>query len=67
MAMQGVLWTKACGGMFLFAFLVTEAAALFYRRSRIPLIYSSLPGIRNSSAREAAELHVAQQFESVET
>lgn len=60
MAMQGVPWTKVWGAMFLFTFLVTEVAALFHRRSRIPSVYSSLPGIRYSSAR------VVRQFESVE-
>lgn len=60
MAMQGVPWTKVWGGMFLFAFLVIEAAALFYRRSRIPSVYSSLPGIRYSSAQ------IIRKFESVE-
>jgi hypothetical protein len=60
MAMQGVPWTKVWGGMFLFTFLVTEAAALFNRRSRTPSVYSSLPGIRYSSAQ------VVRQFESVE-
>lgn len=61
-AMQGVPWTKAWGAMFLFAFLVTEAAALFARRSSNPSVYSSLPGIHKSTA----ESLVAQRFEVLE-
>lgn len=53
MAMQGMLWTKAWDYMFLFAFLVTDVAALFHRRSITPSVCLSLPEIHNSSAREA--------------
>jgi hypothetical protein len=67
MAMQGVPWTKAWGAMFLFAFLVSEAAALFARRSSTPSIYSSLPGIHNSAAQLATKWHVARRFESMES
>jgi hypothetical protein len=63
MAMQGVLWTKAWGSMFLFAFFVSEAVVLFARR---PTTVSPLPGTENDSARGVAGLQVAQRFKSVE-
>jgi hypothetical protein len=64
MSLQGVPWTKAWGAMFLFAFLVSEASALFHRRSFVALVMSHLPGI--ATALEVAELRVAQRFETLE-
>jgi hypothetical protein len=66
MAMQGIPWTKVLGCIFLFAFLVIGAAALFYRRSVAPSVYSYLPGMQSSSAREAVEEQVFRRFEFIE-
>jgi hypothetical protein len=60
MAMQGVSWTKTWGAMYLFAFLIVEAAALITRRLPTPSIYLSLPGMRT------APIQVAKRFKSME-
>ena len=67
MAMQGVPWTKVWGAMFLFAFLVIEAAALFARRSITSSDYSSLPGINGQATQSEIERQVIQGFETMET
>lgn len=67
MAIEGVPWTKAWGLAFLFALLVIEAAALVARRSTIPSILSSLPGIPDEIGRSPLETRAEQNFESMET